>query len=503
MEPLLPLSIELSSQGPRLLELHRQLRTAIVDGRLRPGLRLPSTRTLARVCGIGRNTAVAAYDLLRSEGYISSKRGSGTLVSTTLPKSLRRSVATPRSVKDGRLAAFWRGKADPTWRLDFIPARFSFALGVPDLKRFPVDVWRRASNKVLRSMRAPTIIGWESQGRAAFRQSIAHYVSFARAVACNPDDIVVTAGAQQAFGLLARVLVPSSRSSVAVEDPGYPPIRAAFAAAGARIVGVPVDDSGLLTHRLPRNARVICVTPSHQFPLGCVMSTERRARLIEFAQTRGAVVIEDDYDGEFRFTDRPLDALQTLDQSECVFYVGTFSKSLSPALRLGYIVAPPWARSALAAAKRLADTECCTLTQDTLNVLIRDGHLARHVRQLQHEYQQRRSILLEILHRDFAQWLDPMASAAGLHVATVLKSPFDEGSLIAEAFKVGVGLTALSKFAIQADYRGVIFGYGNIEIPDIVEGLAHLRNAWASYASRIRKHLIKSTSRRAPIDGRR
>src|ERR1700676_1118489 len=245
MEPLLPLSIQFSSQVPRLRELHRQLRTAIVDGRLRPGLRLPSTRTLARVCGIGRNTAVAAYDLLQSEGYISSKRGSGTLVSTTLPKSLRRSVATPRSVKDGRLAV-GAGKVDPPWRLDFIPARFSFALGVPDLKRFPVDVWRRASNKVLRSMRAPAIIGWESQGRAAFRQSIAHYVSFARAVACNPDDIVVTAGAQQAFGLLARILVPSARSTVAVEDPGYPPIRAAFAAAGAKIVGVPVDNAGLL-----------------------------------------------------------------------------------------------------------------------------------------------------------------------------------------------------------------------------------------------------------------
>jgi GntR family transcriptional regulator/MocR family aminotransferase len=172
-------------------------------------------------------------------------------------------------------------------------------------------------------------------------------------------------------------------------------------------------------------------------------------------------------------------------------------------LRLGYIVAPPWARSALVAAKRLADTECCTLTQDTLNILIRDGHLARHVRQLQHEYQQRRSILLEILHRDFARWLDPVASAAGLHVAAVLKSSFDEGCLIAEAVKVGVGLTALSKFAIRAEYRGVIFGYGNIEIPDIVEGLAHLRDAWASYASRRKRHVVKSISRRAPTDGRR
>jgi GntR family transcriptional regulator/MocR family aminotransferase len=483
MEPLLPLSIELSRHAPRLRELHRQLRTAIVDGRLRPGLRLPSTRTLARLYGIGRNTAVAAYDLLQSEGYVLSKRGSGTRISTILPKTLKRSAATRRSLPDHRLAVSWRGQIGPPWTLDAVPARFSFSVGVPDLNRFPVDVWRRASNKMLRSVRTPRIAGWESQGRVAFRQSIAHYVSFARAVACSPDDILVTAGAQQAFGLLARVLVTSARTVVSVEDPGYPPIRAAFAAAGAKIAAVPVDIEGLLTRRLPRTTRVICVTPSHQFPLGCVMSAERRARLIEFAQTQRAVVIEDDYDGEFRFTDRPLDALQTLDQSECVFYVGTFSKSLSPALRLGYIVAPPWARSALVAAKRLADSECCTLTQDTLDALIRDGHLARHVRHMQDEYQQRRRILLEILRRDFAQWLDPVSSAAGLHVAALLKPSFDEECLMAEACKAGVGLTALSKFAIRTRIRGVMFGYGNIEIADIVEGLARLKTAWSSYSS--------------------
>jgi GntR family transcriptional regulator / MocR family aminotransferase len=481
MEPLLPLSIELSGRASRLRELHRQLRSAIIDGRLRPGLRLPSTRALARLCGVGRNTAVAAYDLLHSEGYILSKRGSGTRVSATLPRSLRRSSAARRQLPDHRLAAPWRGQSCPQWTLD--SARFSFSIGVPDLKRFPVGAWRRASNKVLRSVRAPTTAKWESQGRTALRESIAHYVSVARAVACDPDDIVVTAGAQQAFGLLASVLVTSARTVVAMEDPGYSPIRAAFAARGANIAAVPVDKEGLLTDRLPRNTRVICATPSHQFPLGCVMSAERRARLIEFAQARRAVVIEDDYDGDFRFTDRPLDALQTLDQSESVFYVGTFSKSLTPALRLGYIVAPPWARSALVAAKTMSDGGCCTLTQDTLDALIRDGHLARHVRHMQDEYQQRRRILLEVLHRDFVRWLDPVTSAAGLHIAALIKPSFEEGCLMAEASKASVGLTALSKFAIRSGCRGAMFGYGNIEIPDIVEGLARLRKAWSSCSS--------------------
>jgi GntR family transcriptional regulator / MocR family aminotransferase len=489
MEPLLPLSMMLSRDEPRLRGLHRQLRTAIVNGRLQPGLRLPSTRTLARLYGVGRNTAVAAYDLLQSEGYVLSRRGSGTHVSTTLPKASTRSAATRRAAQDGGLATSWHGTANPRWRKDLAVAPLRFSIGVPDLKRFPVDIWRRASNTVLRSLRMPHIAQWEAAGRAALRQTIAQYVSFTRAVACGPDDIIVTAGAQQAFGLLARVLVRTGRTVVAVEDPGYPPIRASFSAAGAQIAAVPIDTEGLRTDRLPPRARVICVTPSHQFPLGCVLSAERRARLLEFAQNRGAVVIEDDYDGEFRFTDRPLDALQTLDRDASVFYVGTFSKSLSPALRLGYIVTPPWARSALVAAKELADSGCCTLIQDTVAALIRDGHLARHVRHMHHEYQQRRELLLEILHRDFAQWLVPVTSAAGLHVAALLSQTMDEGRLTAAALKAGVDLASLGQFAIRSGHRGIMFGYGNIEIPDIVEGLARLRSAWRSSSARTRKHV--------------
>jgi GntR family transcriptional regulator / MocR family aminotransferase len=369
----------------------------------------------------------------------------------------------------------WRN-ADPELAA---AARFRFSIGVPDVNLFPVDVWRQVSNKILRSMRAPTIASFEAQGGLAFRQSIAHYVSFTRAVACGPDDIVVTAGAQQAFALLARVLVTTGRTVVAVEDPGYPPIRAIFAAAGAKLAAVPIDEDGLRTDRLPQKTRVICVTPSHQFPLGCVMSTQRRVRLLEFAQTKRAVVIEDDYDGEFRFTDRPLDALQTLDRNESVFYVGTFSKSLTPALRLGYIVTPPWARPALVAAKTLADSGCCTLIQDTVAAFIRDGHLARHVRRMQHEYQERRRVLLAILLRDFSHWLDIIPSVAGLHLAALLKPSIDERRLIAQAFKANVGLMALSKFGIRHGHRGVMFGYGNIESSDIQEGLGRLSGAWS------------------------
>ncbi len=268
------------------------------------------------------------------------------------------------------------------------------------------------------------------------------------------------------------------RTTVAVEDPGYPPLRATFLAAGAKVSAVGVDAEGLVVHQLPPQARVICVTPSHQFPLGGVMSARRRSELLDFAQTRRAVIVEDDYDGEFRFGDRPLDALQTLDRAASVFYVGTFSKSLLPGVRLAYIVAPPWARSALIAAKAVADGHCCTLMQDTLAALIAEGHLARHVRKMRQIYGGRRERLLEGLTNGCAEWLDPIPSAAGLHIAAAFKKPVDEAALVAEARKLGVRIHALGvHYTRRPVKRGLLFGYGAIEENDIGEGLTRLRRA--------------------------
>jgi GntR family transcriptional regulator/MocR family aminotransferase len=482
MEPLLPLSIELPEREMRTLlrAFHSQLRAAILDGRLKPGLRLPSTRALATAYHVARNTAVAAYTMLLSEGYVETRRGSGTRVVRTLPKPPKNRVIPDRDTPDRRVTAFWRGRSLRPAKADSGPACLSFQLGVPDASRFPVDVWRRLSNRVLRSIRTPAMPATDPQGRLALRQAIAQHVSFTRAVSCGPEDIVVTAGAQQAFELLARVLVTQRRTTVAMEDPGYGPIRASFEAVGARIAPIPIDHKGLQVDRLPSLARIVCVTPSHQFPLGCVMSVQRRAGLLDFAQAHGAVVIEDDYDGEFRFGDRPLDALQTLDRTESVFYVGTFSKSLHPALRLGYIVAPPWARPTLAAAQMLSGGPCSVLIQDTVAALIRDGHLARHVRKMQQIYGRRRQTLLKILRQDFGRWLDPVPSAAGLHISTFLTKPIDDRVVVARALRCGVGIAALSDFAVRHTIRGVVFGYGAIEEPDIVEGLARLRRSWSS-----------------------
>ncbi|MGO9514690.1 MAG: PLP-dependent aminotransferase family protein [Steroidobacteraceae bacterium] len=484
MEPLLPLTLQLPDRGSRTLlhDLHRQLRSAILDGRLRAGLRLPSTRSFCAAYGVSRNTAVAAYDLLLSEGYLVARQGSGTQVALTLPKApVTAGAAKARGARRRQLVAFWRSARGAETPGEHPEPRWSFRLGVPDAESFPADVWRRLSIRESRSMRMTEGLESDPQGRRALREAIARHVSFTRAVSCVPEDIIVTAGAQQAFDLLARILVTSGRTRVALEDPGYPPVRSAFQAAGGRLASIPVDHEGLVVERLPRSADIVCVTPSHQFPLGCVLSSRRRGELLEFAQARGAVILEDDYDGEFRFTDRPLDALQTLDRTESVFYVGTFSKSLLPTLRLGYIVAPPWARSALLAAKTVTDGACCGLTQGVVAALISGGHLARHVRKMQHIYHRRRQTLLDILHRDLSKWLEPLDSVAGLHVAARLKIPLSDQGIEAAALRQGVGVRALSAFSARRSSQcGLAFGYGAITDPEITEGLAVLHRVLSS-----------------------
>ncbi len=480
MEPLVQLPIVIPYRGSRsiLTALHSQLRTGILDGRLKPGLRLPSTRALAAAYGVSRNTAVAAYELLLSEGYVSARPGSGTTVAASLPRRSKSRGPEERAQGQTKLARYWRGRSIAPPFYSALASRYSFQIGVPDPASFPFDVWRRLSGRVIRGMRAAPALIFEPQGLAALREAISQHVSFSRAVACGPDDIIVTAGAQQAFDLLARVLTTPGSTTVALENPGYPPLRSAFEAHRARIAPVPVDAQGLVVEQLPPQARVVCVTPSHQFPLGAVMSARRRTELLEHCRQCGAVIIEDDYDGEFRFVDRPLDALQTLDRTQSVFYVGTFSKSLLPDLRLGYIVAPPWAVSALVAAKMICGGPPQTIAQATLARLITDGHLARHVRKMQRVYGRRRSLLLEGLKSGFGAWLEPLPSVAGLHLTARFTVDRDEAAVTARARELGVGIGSLRPYYLgRPALRGLVLGIGAIRESAIAPGLAALHRA--------------------------
>jgi GntR family transcriptional regulator/MocR family aminotransferase len=286
--------------------------------------------------------------------------------------------------------------------------------------------------------------------------------------------VIVTNGAQQAFDLIGRVLIRPG-DIVAFEEPGYPMARDIFRALGARLMGVPVDEEGLTVERLPKGAKLVYVTPSHQFPLGVPMSLPRRVALLDWAAARGAAIIEDDYDSEFRFEGRPLESLQNLDRHGIVFYVGTFSKVLFPDLRLGFAIAPRPVRSALIAAKRVSDWYTALLEQATLAKFIQDGDLARHVRKMHTIYNRRRKCLLEGLRKKLSRWLHPIPSVAGLHTSAYLPPAMSADSLVKAAAKADVGVYSLDLYRTEKSPRpGIAFGYGAIEATEITQGLARL-----------------------------
>ncbi len=456
--PELEVALMVPEHGSRRTrrDLYEQLRAAIRAGRLAPGLRMPASRALARRLEVSRNTITAVYDLLISEGCLATRHGSGTFVAAGNAREPGR-----RSDVDmaERIGPMWRDRPLPVL---LATAPYRFLLGSPDLASFPWDLWRKIANRTLRGYGRARAAPVGPQGVPALRQAIADHLSFARGIACRAEDIVVTSGAQQAFDILAKVLVHRLGVVVAVEDPGYRPIRTAFAAAGAAIVGAPVDDEGIVVEALPLNAEVVCVTPSHQFPLGVPMSPQRRRALLAFAGQTGAIVIEDDYDGEFRYDGRPLEALQTLDVSGQVVYVGTFSKSLFPDLRIGFVVTPDWGRGPLMAAKQVSGNTSL-VAQQTLAAFMTEGHLGRHVRRMRNIYARRRQALLETIGGAPIGWLEPFPSAAGLHLALRLPTDVDPDRLVRAAAELGAGVYSLSSFAVDpTPQNGVVLGYGAI-----------------------------------------
>jgi GntR family transcriptional regulator/MocR family aminotransferase len=466
--------------------LYRQLKAAVLDGRLAAGTRLPASRKLARLFGLARNTVAEVYDRLSNEGLITAMQGSGTYVASRSPEP-----ASPRPrISTYRLNPFWLGD-DVTasmgfWRDDTaapprgaVPIDFRPALIDPRL--FPFDVYRRVSAKQLRGLEKKPAAYKSPQGNQGnfhLRVAITNHIALTRAVVCRPEDVVVTAGAQQAFDLLARILVTPGETGVAVEDPGYPPMRVAFAAAGARIVPAEVDEEGLIVDRLPSGLGVICVSPSHQFPLGVTLSKRRRAALVDFARKHGAVIVEDDYDGEFRFADDPLQSLRAAAAADVVFYVGTFSKCMLPSLRLGFIVVPDWARRTLVAAKNCLDWHCSTPLQTGVSAFIAEGHLARHVRKMRQIYGKRRHLLCALLERDFSDWLEPIPSLYGMHVAAWARNGADLDAAVQAIAGRSVKIHTLGRYHLQAPSRaGLVFGYGAVDPAGIEQGLVALRAA--------------------------
>jgi GntR family transcriptional regulator/MocR family aminotransferase len=319
-----------------------------------------------------------------------------------------------------------------------------------------------------------------SAGHPRLRAAIARHVGVSRGVHAEPDDILVTNGTQQAVDLVARVLLAPG-DKVAVEDPGYPMPRHAFLALGARVVPTPVDDEGLVVDDLPDDVKLVYVTPSHQFPLGMSMSLHRRMSLLYWARRRGAAIVEDDYDSEFRFSGRPIEPLYSLDRDGHVIYVGTFAKVMLPNLRLGFLVTPPALRPALHRAKFVTDWHSPVPAQAALASFIDDGGLARHIRRMRQEYLARHERIATVLGRDFAE-LTVVPAEAGLHLSALAPSSTAEETraVVRRSRAAGVAIARLSGFSVADRRAGYLLGYGAIALTDIDEGLRRFRTALAS-----------------------
>ena len=475
-EHLFEIELERPTKGGRdaTLTLYQQLLAAIISGRLPLGARLPPSRSSQRAFGVSRNTTMAVYDRLLHEGYVVARHGSGTHVASVLPGAAGPPPVAGDATPYAGLNTFWLRnevtEAMGFWRSPAddapggpMPGAVDLRPAVVDSRLFPHDVFRRMLAKQLRGLeRDPARYrsAQGNQGNFKLRAAIAQHIATTRAIVCQPDEVIVTSGAQQAFDLLARTLVGAPGAVVAVEDPGYPPMRVAFAAAGARLVGVPIDDEGLMVEKLPPDVDIICLCPSHQFPLGVPMSSERRKALIDFARRHGAVIVEDDYDGEFRHEETSLTALQALGP-DVVFHVGTFSKCMLPALRLGFIIVPGWARPVLVAAKNCLDWHASVPVQAGVAAFIAEGHLTQHVRRMRQVYRDRRQLLLGTLKGQFAEHLAPIPSTYGMHVSAEFRRSIDAEAVSDALARQGVHMHALRRYAFQGPARsGLVFGYG-------------------------------------------
>lgn len=476
----MPLTLALPADDGHL-PLHRRLylglREAILDGRLAEGAALPSSRALAAQLGVARNTVLAAYDQLAAEGFTEGRRGSATRVAARQHPvgDAPFGAIAPRPALAPRAQAWG---AAPPMMLVRDPKR-PFAPGVPDLAAFPHAEWRRVLGRLWRRPPVELMCGIDPLGHPPLRQAIAEHVGRHRAVRCDPGQIMVVGGSQQALDLVARVLIePGDR--VLLEDPCYGGLAGVLRAAGAVAEAVPVDADGFdpaLAERLCPQARLACVTPSHQFPTGATMPLSRRLALIDWAARLGGWIVEDDYDSDFRHAGAPTASLQGLDRQGRTLYLGTFSKSMFPGLRLGWLVLPPPLLPAFVAARRTADMAPAGLTQAAMAAFMQEGHFGAHLRRMRSLYGKRRHQLLAAAARILGPCLPVTAGEAGLHAILWLPEGCDDQKAAEAARAHGLAPIPLGFHRVTKGPPGLILGYGNLAGWSLEDALGRLRTA--------------------------
>jgi GntR family transcriptional regulator / MocR family aminotransferase len=470
MSSVIPLS---AGEGPLFRRIYSRLRGEILSGNLKSGAKLPSTRAMAEQLGVSRTVVLLAYDQLRAEGFTVGRDGSGTYVSAGVNEQR---PGVRRSAK-WRLSRFG---AERSWRSINVPQRetrglpFDFAYGRSDLESFPFEQWRRTLLRCARKAPVSALDYGPAAGNLSLREAIAAHLRRSRAVDCDPAQVIVVNGSQQALDLIARVLIERG-DRVAIEDPSYQGAREALHAAGARLCPIPVDHDGLDPGRLPAYARIAFVTPSHQFPTGAVLPLPRRLALLDWAKRRNALVVEDDYDGEFRYEGQPIESLQGLDREGRVVYIGTFSRTIFSSLRLGYLVAPRNLVSAFTAAKWLCDRHTATLEQQTLAEFISSGMYERYLRRVRRRNATRRRVLLESIQCNLGDRVEVTGDGAGAHIVLWLPASIDEESLVKKAASRGVGVYAISPYFLKKPQRGgILLGYARMKEAEIRESIQRL-----------------------------
>jgi GntR family transcriptional regulator/MocR family aminotransferase len=481
---LATISLDAQSATPLHRQLYNRIREAILKHELVAGGRLPSTRALATELGVSRSTVLNAFEQLLAEGYLEGKVGAGTYVARSLPDDLLNARANPKPEVslNGKpkpivastmkiatsLVNFPQGKADPR----------AFRTGLPAFDAFPFEVWAKLAAQRWRNPPRELLGYGDPAGYFPLRRSISEYLGAARGVHCESEQIIIISGSQQGLDLAARILLQPGDAAW-IEDPGYLGARGALLSAGAEVIPVPVDNEGLdIASGIARepSARMVYVSPSHQYPLGVTMSLKRRLALLEWASQAAMWILEDDYDSEYRYAGRPLAALQGLDKDGRVIYIGTFSKVLFPSLRLGYLVVPPELAETFVRARALSDRHSPSMDQAVLADFIDQGHFARHIRRMRALYAERQAVMVTEAQRELKGLLEVCSAEAGMHLVGWLPPGKDDFAVSNATASVGIDTPALSQYCMEAKLRpALLLGYAGIPEPEICEGVRKLK----------------------------
>jgi GntR family transcriptional regulator/MocR family aminotransferase len=482
------ISVDRRARKPLHQQIYDSFRHRIILRELRAGELVPSSRSLARELRVSRLPVLNAYAQLLAEGYFESRVGAGTFIATSLSTqqaapSLGAGAAeidyTSRRMSSR--AAAMPPYQRPVWAGSLGP----FQIGQPDLHSFPMDIWSKLIARYSRRVQVKGLQYGDPMGLPELRETIAVYLRTARGVRCEADQIMIVSGSQQGLDLTTRVIVDPG-AAVWVEEPGYWLVHHVLRAAGCRSVPVPVDADGLNVVagiRLNRKARAAFVAPSHQYPLGVTMSATRRLQLLEWAQRAGAWIVEDDYDSEYRYSSKPIAALQGMDRHDRVIYIGTFSKVMFPALRLGYVVIPPDLVESFAGMRQSMDLCPSHIPQAVMHEFIREGHFARHIRRMRPIYAERRELLVTELARGFGEGAKIIGDEAGLHLALLLPKLRNDRQLAARAAKETLWLSPLSaSFVGKSPLHGFVLGFGNTRANQIPAAVRQLKTLVAKMA---------------------